>query len=98
MENKWKQIGTCGVDSGLIMLGDPCYSLHRISPYEEFGETWESFCDILDERDINTKNFINIGEGIAMIVNTLYGDGEYPVYAKYQDGRISQIKIDFRGE
>lgn len=40
-----------------------------------------------------------LGSGLSVSFPTGYGDGLYPVYAKFnEDGRISKIVIDFFDE
>lgn len=83
-------IGNFDVDAGLCWIGDPCYILHREDGLpEELGKNWYEFCDKINQ---NVNIFRN---GLA--IRTLWGDGTYPVYAKYQDGRVSQLVIDFDG-
>ena len=91
------QIGSISVDSGTIFVGDPCYTAtddasHRI-------KTWEDWCD---KHPWNNEHYNVIepaGKGSGLSIPTLYGDGEYPVYAELTDaGRIRSITIDFDGE
>jgi hypothetical protein len=38
-------------------------------------------------------------DGLGMVVDSGYGDGEYPVYAEIGiDGRVTSVTIDFIGE
>jgi hypothetical protein len=40
-----------------------------------------------------------LGNGNAVVFNTGYGDGYYPVYVKYnEDGRVVKVVIDFEGD
>lgn len=53
-KNKWEEVGYCDVDAGCVMIGDPCYYLHRSHKGEEktkwekqFGKDWSDFGDII---------------------------------------------------
>ena len=83
-----KRIGSFGVDSGLCWIGDPCHIL----PYDRDtnflpSRTWTEFCDL-----IFGKDFMEFKAGVVCSTN---GDGEYPVYAKVEDGKVKGIFIDF---
>jgi hypothetical protein len=82
-----KQIGVVGVDSGTMLLGDPCY--------------WLSDKDY--EKEVVHPNFdksrqicYDLGHaGKGVIVSSGYGDGCYPVIAKFQDGRVKEVTVKF---
>ena len=88
MTETLEKIGNVFVDSGMLMVGDPCYSLHRDEPYDEFGKGWDGFVD-LTMLDKDTS----IGGGLAIVFGTLHGDGTYGVY-RNSDGNIV---IDING-
>lgn len=102
-KNKKVQIGTVGVDAGLIWVGDPCYIIGKGGkdnpPYKETGKDWGKFCDRLQEKQGNKPyaqfNFDLGHAGLGVCVNTAYGDGNYPVYAEMVDGRIARVWVDF---
>jgi hypothetical protein len=107
--NKWIKIGNCAVDSGTIMLVDPCYVLpdkitkkgKLISHHGIDSYTYEHLMVDLYGKDLNNddKNFVEILAsgigGTGVVVHSGYGDGDYPVYAKLKEGRIKEIKIKF---
>ena len=77
-----KQIGVCGVDAGLLMVGDPCYFLDgNPSAAKKVFPTWDSFCDldIPDETGCQL-NFAKGHAGLGVVVHCTHGDGCYPVY------------------
>jgi hypothetical protein len=40
-----------------------------------------------------------LGNATAVVFNTGYGDGIYPVYVQMnEDGRVSKVVIDFEGD
>ena len=90
-----KVIGQLGVDSGTLMIGDPCYAIHRETPYKEFGKNWLDFCDTVlgDHAD----SVYPVGDGLAVAVSTVYGDGVYNLVGTYTSGVLTKIEVDLRG-
>lgn len=90
-----EQIGTIFVDAGIVMVGDPCYSLpedgsHRISE-------WDEFCEVMFKDKNYDKGYSKpLGDGISIVVESGYGDGEYPVFVERDSsGRVSKLIVDF---
>ena len=96
INEEWERIGEIGVDAGLCWLGDPCYILHQETPPKDIGKNWEDFCDRIIDENIKQFNY-NMGHaGLGVCVSTGYGDGCYPVLAKFnKEGRIAEVKITF---
>ena len=95
--NQLKQIGQFAVDSGQAMVGDPCY-LDQWKTNQ--GEAW-NLDGKLGEYSYQgaSATMGTLGSGLSVSFPTGYGDGLYPVYAKFnEDGRISKIVIDFFDE
>jgi len=90
-------IGEVGIDSGQILLIDPCYiDSNWVKSEEGKGEygggSYEDCCKVT-LGDKSAGEVKSIG-GVAS--ETGYGDGVYPVYAKYdRRGRITEIRIVF---
>jgi len=93
---KFVKSGEVSVDSGQILLIDPCY-------------IEESFPDGtgVGPHDLNYKGVCRVtlgnsgcGEvgGLAFATSSGYGDGVYPVYVARRGGRIMSIRIDFGSE
>lgn len=85
-----KQIGTCAVDSGQILLIDPCY----INSSWDHENSYNEVCDVSLGKD-QAGYVQNL---LATVTSTGWGDGVYPVYAEYRDGRIASVTIEFMGE
>lgn len=80
-----KQVGSIAVDSGQVLLVDPCYVLT--------GHAYEEVCG----RTLDLCGFGQVAGGFATA--TLYGDGVYPVYAEVDSrGRIVSLTISFADE
>lgn len=82
----WKTIGYVGVDSGTVMIGDPCY----VVPDED----WSDFCSEYDGKGGFDKRFAEMDDGY-IAVTTAHGDGEYAVEARYDGPRIVELRIKF---
>jgi hypothetical protein len=104
MNSDWKQIGMLPVDAGCILLSDPCYVLPDSRGIED-GKHIEipyDYSTMLEEMEkegwpkefrVKPKGY---SQPLGMIVESGYGDGEYPVFAQYnREGRLAKIMIDF---
>jgi hypothetical protein len=99
-----KLIGYCGVDSGQILLTDPCYVSDFLSD-EEFapseGEThpysYNGACGAsLSEQGGGQLLYKHGGTGAGVCVSSGWGDGLYPVFVEYaEDGRVSSVTVQF---
>jgi hypothetical protein len=89
------KIGSCGVDSGQLLIIDPCY----LSNWKD-GEFPSK-----DGNDYNAVSELTIGNKFGehkggVVSETGYGDGRYPVIATIADEgkwgkRIKKIEIKF---
>ena len=109
MLSEWIKIGSFGVDSGQVLITDPCYldswkgfefdeeAVKKMQESGEFEYSYSGACartllDLPDKR----SGAGEIYRGFGVVSSTGYGDGEYPVYAKFNnEGRVMQLKIDF---
>ncbi len=91
-----KRIGTVSVDAGCIWVGDPCYVIGSDASFAP--AFWMDYCKILEDIghwDRNDDYCEPLGAGIGMHIQTVHGDGGYPVYAEENSsGRVSRIIID----
>lgn len=68
-------VGAVGVDSGQLMIVDPCYVTD--------GPVYDDICNVT----LSDKGHGEVANGFAS--TTVFGDGLYPVYAvKDEGGRI----------
>lgn len=88
--SKWETIGYIGVDSGTIMVGDPCY----VVP----DENWSDWCDEFKDAGGYNTYFAAMGDG-TLSVSTPHGDGMYDVKARRnKHGQIVEIRIQLGWE
>ena len=98
-------IGHFAVDSGQAMVGDPCY-LDEWEPWNDKADNFDKHVEKAGEYGYLGACGVTLKEGYgelgmanAVVFNTGYGDGVYPVYAEFNDeGRISKIVIEFIGD
>lgn len=94
-DDEWKAVGEISVDAGLCWIGDPCYILHRETPYKDLGKDWLGFCAKLNGPTIQFDHDLG-SPGLGVAVSTGYGDGDYAVYAKFnKEGRVAEVKVVF---
>jgi len=95
-EEKWEQAGECGVDTGLIWIGDPCYILGE-DANQQPSKTWSEFCSTIDqEGPAQQYNYKNGDSGLGVLVKGFDGDGCYPVFVKTDKrGNVMEAKIVF---
>lgn len=97
MKNKeWKTIGYVGVDSGSLIIGDPCY----LDNLDDWNPELYEKCIVGDLCD-SKEGFTQINEmcmNQAVAFSSGFGDGLYEVRAWIKDygksgKRIKQVKI-----
>ena len=87
------QVGTVGVDSGQIMVIDPCYVLD--------GGDYDAACNASLQEAKAGQMILGTGalrQGVC--TSTGIGDGGYPVYVEYVDlgdwgRRVKSITVEF---
>ena len=96
MNTKTLMIGLTPVDSGQIMLVDPCYALE--SPEEKI-KSYKEFVDDNEAKGLydNNKNgfAVDLEKGRpdfdhGVVVTGFGGDGVYPVFAEIIDDKDSE--------
>ena len=103
---EWELVGTCGVDSGQIIVVDPCYVISDERDLDKFKESGDyndvdaTYDELLKERDIHKNHNLTDAFKFGIVTNTGFGDGEYNVYIKKENQgnwgeRVSELKIVF---
>ena len=103
---KYILIGHCPVDSGQIMITDPCYLDEWIANEHEDEVNFHEFsyntaCHLTSKIDFSELPELQWRNGgLAVVSSTGYGDGHYPVWAKIcrETNRVMELKIIFMEE
>lgn len=93
-----KLLGRCGVDSGQIMLIDPCYAYDRGDDRTEYFEICGAHdvdCDCSSHRPDAWHDGIGGEIKGGVVVGRFGGDGCYPVYANIVNGLVHSVEIVF---
>ena len=102
MKTTKEKIGFAAVDSGQLLVCDPCY-IDGQWEKEEFSDkppqnnfSYNSCCKkTLSKEGAGQLNFKLGHEGCGVVFSSGYGDGCYPVYAeKNKEGRIIRVTIE----
>lgn len=93
--------GSFGVDSGQAMVGDPCYldewDTNKNEEWNIEGKVGEYSYHGASATTIE-GGYGELDFAKAVVFNTGYGDGVYPVYVQLNDdNRVSMVIIDFEG-
>lgn len=95
--NDWVHIGNVGVDSGTLMIGDPCYLNDKEDWNSELYDKW-----IVGKLGEENKVSVQISEMCpeqAVAFESGFGDGCYEVYALVKDygknlgKRIKEVRV-----
>jgi len=88
---KWVEIGEVGVDSGSLMICDPCYVIGEQNSGGQAFPTWDKFLE--EQRQGGGQwslrhqvNYAMGHPGLGVVAGTAFGDGCFKVYGlKYDD-------------
>lgn len=96
-------VGNCGVDAGMLMIGDPCYFIGPDSNaqqrYGEKGKHWEQFGHEHWGENFQVSEFKHqmnyaMGHaGLGVTFPTYDGDGTYPVYVCHGESGTPRFAI-----
>jgi hypothetical protein len=88
-------IGHVGVDSGIVVVGDPAYLVSGGSPKDpEWQAVVQEMFDETNPRRIEGTSAVEVEATI--MTTTPHGDDLYPVYAQVEDGQVVSLRIDLR--
>ena len=97
--SEWTFVGSCGVDSGQLLFTDPCYihefKIDEFRQNEPSGDySYNGCCHVTTGE--TPAGHVGVGyDGVA--VATGFGDGNYPVYVKFDGGRVMAALVVFDG-
>jgi hypothetical protein len=88
-ENKLLFLGMVEVDSGTLVVGDPCYMLPR-SDQGQSGVDYQAVIDAPDE----VSQYL--AEKPVLLIGRFGGDGSFPVYGELDEyGELVRVTIEF---
>ena len=107
MTKGYRVIGHVGVDAGMLIMGDPCYLidsdlgkmpwadfLAKYTPLENAnGDALHVWRVPYPEQTPAGKQPDRLSR--AVVVGSGYGDGLYPVTARFREGRVMELRIKF---
>jgi hypothetical protein len=90
-----KLIGHVGIDSGIVVVGDPAYI---VAGGSEKDPEWQAVvAEIFDESNPRRIEGTSAVEVEATIMTTTPGgDDLHPVYAELEHGQVVSLRIDLR--
>jgi hypothetical protein len=88
-------LGYCAVDSGQLIVVDPCYLNNWKGGDYGKNNDYTRACEITRNDDQGGEILVTGQAGIGVVFSTGWGDGSYPVEAEYENGRIKNISISF---
>jgi hypothetical protein len=90
-----KYLGNVAVDSGGILIVDPCY-LHDWRDGEYGDDNHYTKAGVArDGVNMGGEIIVTGIAGTGVSLSSGYGDGCYPVVATYEDGRIKKVEVIF---
>jgi len=99
-QDGFKQIGRIPIDSGLVMIGDPCYTLPDDGVVRKKTRETRDWMTLVAK--MNGKSTITIhdlgDDSSCLIITSTGGDGTYPVYVKKEKGVPVGLFVDFTRE
>lgn len=97
-----KLLGYCAVDSGQLLIIDPCY-LSEWRDGEAFpderstdaGNHYSEACKITTKEEGAGQINVSSVAGDGVVFSSGYGDGNYPVYGYYsEDNHIIKVVVE----
>lgn len=91
-------VGTILVDAGIVMVGDPCYTLPDDGTFRDAtARNWDTFArSVYPPGQGANPNPTPLGAGVSVVVQSGYGDGEYPVYVeRTKGGSVKSLTVEF---
>lgn len=95
-KTKWLELGVVGVDSGQLLIVDPCYlNEHKqVSSYEGILKTR----GFPDKMNYAVQLKYDLGhDGLGVVFNSGLGDGVYKVYGKMKNcGKLGKRMVEVK--
>lgn len=95
MSDRWIKLGMVGVDSGQLMIVDPCY-VDDDDPFN-YNDLMKQWNEREGQKSIGFPVNEFHPEGLGIVFSGFGGDGAYPIYGHIEDGRLTQVRICLDG-
>lgn len=99
---EWQTIGFAGVDSGILLIADPCYFIGRdCEAQNKYGGDWGAALSDMYAKggknfEVANLDYVRGHAGLGTVVH-MDGDGSYPIEARFDvNGRVKEIRIRIR--
>lgn len=94
-----RKIGEIGVDSGQVVVTDPCYLKDWKDGHFEDGAKPDNDYARCCVASLKPEGGGEVEGRSAVCSSTGWGDGSYPVYVEYdRDGRVARLIVEFDEE
>ena len=91
-----EKIGEVGVDSGMLVICDPCYITNDKKKEKELND-YDLLLSKIDDKHTNQLNYDHGHPGLGVRFDTMVGDGTFDVFSiKDDDGNLKKIEIVLR--
>ena len=100
MEEEGKRflLGHVSVDSGQLILVDPCYLKDwKDGPFDLNFKPDNHYAECC-LKSLSVQGGGQVFDDLAVAFSTGWGDGSYPVYGTKEDGRIVKVEVEMSGE
>jgi len=93
-KTSWERIGAIPVDSGTLMISDPCYAAENVTGHGHSSNAWREFCEMMAQNRIDDEGHMAVKFG--HVITGFGGDGFYPVYVKRDElGNVTELRVKF---
>jgi len=97
-DRSWEYAGRIGVDTGMIIVGDPRYFATPDAD-EHPAKDWKAFLARRKQhRGIAQLHYRRGHAGLGVVVAGFGGDGVFPVYVRRDGNLVAEMRVDFLGE
>ena len=99
-ELKIEEMGMVAVDSGQLLITDPCYidsdwENEKIGASQNMNYSYSGTCEVTEsEKGYGQLKSKKGNEGAGIAFGTAFGDGMYPVYGEKYNDKIIRVYVN----
>ena len=95
-KNSWEVAGFVPVDSGTLLISDPCYAVRNVAGKEVTDKQWSTFCERLWSLETSGRIKPGAAMDLGYVATGFGGDGYYPIeIKKSKNGLIKELRVRF---